>query len=180
MQLIDVAGRAAIARGVENADFEMAAKFPSIALVKYKDGGIRDETRTETGTVGMANEGEREGTRPGPREASCRGCRGRMHRNYANCGSVLARFGPHRPRKGVMTSGGGPARPPPVARDDRPGGEIPGTFTCVHGRTVCSADALDYLRFTPRRFEWIASDAPCRRRMLRANGRAANPCRRGS
>lgn len=39
MQLIDVAGRAAMARGVENADFEMAAKFPSIALVKYKDGG---------------------------------------------------------------------------------------------------------------------------------------------
>lgn len=53
----------------------------------------------------------------------------------------------------------------------RLGEEILGTFTCVHGM---SADALDYLRFTLRRFQWIASDAPRRapcRRMLRANDR---------
>lgn len=46
MQLIDVT---AVARGVEHG-FEMAAKFPSMALVKYRDGGGKDgrETRTET------------------------------------------------------------------------------------------------------------------------------------
>lgn len=59
----------------------MAAKFPSIPLVKYRRG---DEDRDK----GMENEGTRDG--PGPRETSCRGCRGRMHRNYANCGSPPA------------------------------------------------------------------------------------------
>lgn len=87
-----------------------------------------------------------------------RGCRGRMHRNYANCGSVLARFGLHRPRKSLHD--GAAVVLPRWRRKtaaSRRGEEVPGTFTCVPSAcTVCSADALDYLRFTPRRFEWIA------------------------
>jgi len=74
-----------VARGVEYG-FEMAAKFPSIALVKYRDEGRARRRRRRREWGGRCPESR-------AAEASCRGCRGRMHRNYANCGSVLARFG---------------------------------------------------------------------------------------
>lgn len=146
----------------------MAAKFPSIALVKYRGrgGDGRDEDRDK----GMENGGHEGRSRAaGDVLSRMQGKDASQLRKLRFCSHPLRA---HRPRKSVMTSGGAPV----VLPRWRPGGEILETFTCVQGRcTVCSADALDYLRFTPRRFEWIASNAPCRRRMLRANGSSGEP-----
>lgn len=154
----------------------MAAKFPSIALVKYRGRGERARRRRRRGR-GRGTRGQVDG--PGPRETSCRGCRGKdasQLRKLRLCSRPLRA---HRPRKSVTTSGGAPVVLPRWRRTASPGEEIRGTFTCVHVAprrcTVCSADALDYLRFTLQRgrwFEWIASDAPPCRRMLRASERA--------
>lgn len=126
MQLIGVA------RGVEHG-FETAAKFPSIALVKY-----RGETKTET------RERENEG----------RGRRFRAAGGVLSQGKDASQLRKlrlcSRPRKSLH-DGRGRGRPAPVAEDRRRD-----TLGRLRACTVCSADALDYLRFAPRRFEWIA------------------------
>lgn len=116
--------RAAVARGVKYA-FEMAAKFPSIALVKYRRGmeGMKtggDGERGDGGTV-----------------------QGRGRRPVADAGEgcvaitqIAALFSPASgspPAEEHHDGRVGPRSFSPGGGGRHPGGEIPGTFMCVHG-----------------------------------------------
>lgn len=113
--------RAAVARGVK-CGFEMAAKFPSIALVKYRRG--MEGTKTETGRgAGGGGDGER-------------GDEGRGRRPVADAGEgciaitqIAALFSPasgSSPAEERHDGRQGPGHPPPVAEDGIPEERYPG------------------------------------------------------